>query len=77
MVLSLAAGGTAPTIQLQGSSDNVNWYTIGTTLAGTVGATVALSIVDAVMAKRIRVLVTTAGVGATLNYIEVTAKGEV
>ncbi|NDC55514.1 MAG: hypothetical protein EBZ69_01640, partial [Alphaproteobacteria bacterium] len=64
-------------IQLQGSSDGTNWYTIGTTLAGTVGATVALSIVSAVMAKRIRVLVTTAGVGATLNYIEVTAKGDV
>jgi hypothetical protein len=71
----MAAGGTAPVIQLQGSEDNANWYNIGTALTATVGQTTALSIADGSVPKFSRATVTTAGAGSTLNYIAIKAKG--
>jgi hypothetical protein len=68
-VLALAAGGTAPSIQLEGSDDNgVTWYAIGAALAGTVGSTVQLT-VNNVQSQLVRGRVSTAGTGATLTYL--------
>jgi hypothetical protein len=75
LIVNMAAGGTAPVIQLQGSEDNANWYNIGTALTATVGETTALSIADGSVPKFSRATVTTAGAGSTLNYIAIKAKG--
>lgn len=68
MVLNLSAGWTAPSIQLQWSDDNLNWYNIGTPLAWTVSGTVQ-STTGYVSPKFIRPIVSTAWVGATLGYL--------
>jgi hypothetical protein len=75
LIVNMAAGGTAPVIQLQGSEDNANWYNIGTALTATVGETTALSIADGSVPKFSRATVTTAGAGSTLNYVAIKAKG--
>jgi hypothetical protein len=75
LVINMAAGGTAPIIQLQGSEDSTNWYNIGTALTAAVGATTALSIADGSLPRFTRATVGTAGVGSTLGYIAIKAKG--
>jgi hypothetical protein len=75
LIVSMAAGGTAPVIQLQGSEDNTNWYNIGTALTATVGATTALSIADGSVPKFCKATVATAGAGSVLNYVAIKAKG--
>jgi hypothetical protein len=75
LVASMAAGGTGPSIDLQGSDDNSNWYKIGSSLTATAGATTYIDTGSAVvMPKWIRGLISSAGTGATLNYI--TLKGK-
>lgn len=60
---------TAPAFQIEGSDDNgASWYPIGAPLTGVVSSTVQLT-VNGVQAQRTRVRVSTAGVGATLNYL--------
>lgn len=64
---------TAPALQLQGTEDNgVSWYAIGTPLVAVSGATVQLTVSD-FNAERVRAIVTTAGAGATLNYVAIKA----
>ncbi len=75
LIVNMAASGTAPVIQLQGSEDNTNWYNIGTALTATVGSTTALSLADGSVPKFCRATVATAGAGSTLNYIAIKAKG--
>jgi len=75
LIVNMAAGGTAPVIQLQGSEDNTNWYNIGTALTATVGATTALSVADGSVPKFSRATVATAGAGSVLNYVAIKAKG--
>jgi len=74
LIVNMAAGGTAPVIQLQGSEDNTNWYNIGAALTATVGSTTAVSIADGSLPKFTRATVATTGTG-TLNYIAIKAKG--
>ena len=40
LLVTLAGGGTPGAMQLEGSDDNVNWYSIGTPLTLVTGATV-------------------------------------
>jgi hypothetical protein len=75
LIVNMAAGGTAPVIQLQGSEDNSNWYNIGTALTATVGAVTALSVADGSIPKFSRATVSTAGAGSVLNYVAIKAKG--
>jgi hypothetical protein len=75
LIVNMAAGGTAPVIQLQGSEDNTNWYNIGAALTATVGSTTAVSVADGSLPKFSRATVTTAGAGSTLNYVAIKAKG--
>jgi hypothetical protein len=74
LIVNMAAGGTAPVIQLQGSEDNTNWYNIGAALTATVGSTTAVSVADGSLPKFTRATVATTGTG-TLNYIAIKAKG--
>jgi len=65
---------TAPSITIQGSEDNANWYDLGTAIA-----TVANSTKEATYSLRnaafVRAIVTGAGSGATLGYISLKAFG--
>jgi len=69
LVVSMGAGGTAPTIQFRGSEDGTNFFNLGAAFTATVGATTSLGIDDGSLPKFIRAEVTAAGVGSTLNYI--------
>lgn len=69
LVLALGAGGTAPSVQIEGSDDNgQSWYSIGAPLAGVAGATVQLT-VNNVQTERTRARVSAAGTGAALSYV--------
>jgi hypothetical protein len=58
---------TAPALQIQGSDDNgVNWYSIGTPLTAVASSSVTVT-VNNVHSERIRAIVSTVGVGATLG----------
>ena len=69
LVVSMGAGGTAPTIQLRGSEDGTNFYNLGTAITPAVGETTSVGVDDGSLPKWIRAEVTVAGVGSTLNYI--------
>lgn len=72
LTLTLAAGGTPPAIQLQGSQDGVNWYNFGSPVTGVTGSTVFT--VGAALCKFVRGIITTAGTGATLTYVEISGR---
>jgi hypothetical protein len=60
---------TAPAIQLEGSDDNgVTWYGLGSPLTAVANTTVQTTIAPA-NSQLVRARVTTAGVGASLNYV--------
>jgi hypothetical protein len=62
---------TAPVIQLEGSDDlGVSWYSIGAALTAVASSTVQLTNAN-INAALIRARVSTAGSGATLNYIAI------
>jgi hypothetical protein len=77
---SSAAGATvAPVFTLEGSEDNSNWYQVGTT-AITITGTASTNSMNytppgGILPKFARLRVTTAGTGAVLNYVALTAKG--
>lgn len=60
---------TAPAFQLEGSEDNVNFYSIGSPLTGVANSTVVLATGTSASAKWIRARVSTGGSGATLGYV--------
>lgn len=62
---------TAAVFTLEGSMDNLNWYTIGTTMTPAANTTVSQTLTD--LSRFTRVRVSTAGVGQTLNYVDITA----
>ena len=66
--ISIGAATTPPTIQLQGSSDNVNWYDIGLSLNAVASSTVTTTI-QQINANFIRARVSSAGSGVTSNYV--------
>lgn len=64
---------TAPAFQIEGSDDNGGgWYSIGAPLTGVASSTVQLTVVD-INAALLRVRVSTAGSGATLNSLTLKA----
>jgi hypothetical protein len=75
VIVSMAAGGTGPTIQVQGSEDGTNWYSIGSTFVATAGTTTAFGIADGTLPKLLRASVSAAGTGSTLNYVVLKCKG--
>ena len=75
LYVNLGAATTAPVIQLEGSEDNLNFYSIaGTALTTTANLTVYQSTPNALV-KFVRARVSTAGSAATLGYIEIKALG--
>jgi hypothetical protein len=70
LVLKMAAiTTTAPALQLQGSDDGgLSWYALGAALAGVANNSVQLT-VQGVQADQVRAIVTTGGVGATLDHV--------
>ena len=72
MVISLGAGGTAPTIQLQCSFDGLNWVNVGAVLQGIVGETDSLSVRNTPY-PFVRGNVTIAGSSSVLNYFFIRA----
>lgn len=72
LVLNLGSVTTAPVIQLEGSEDNINWYTIGTTLTGVANSTVQLT-VNSISATYTRARVSTAGTAVTIGYVGIKA----
>lgn len=68
LVASILTATTAPTLQLEGSIDNGStWFNLGTTLTTLASSTVELTF--PLNADLVRVKVSSAGSGATLNYI--------
>lgn len=62
---------TAPALQLQASEDGgVSWFNIGTPLTAVANSVVQSTLVD-VNYELVRAIVTTAGIGATLNYVAI------
>lgn len=59
---------TAPAIQLQGSDDGANWYSISATLTAQASTSVQLTVAS-IACRWVRAIVTTAGVGVTSNFI--------
>lgn len=68
----LGAATTAPVLQLQGSEDGVNWYTIGSNFTPTASST-TLAVFKDVMPKFARVSVATAGATVTAGYVSIKA----
>lgn len=74
LMMTLNSGGTTmPTVRLQGSDDNINWYALSATVLGVVSSTVSVASTVNINARYVRAIVTTAGVGSTL--INVNIKG--
>lgn len=63
---------TAPTLQLEGSEDGLNWYAIGAPLVGVANSTVELSVADR-SPTYLRARVSAAGVGVTPGYVSLKA----
>lgn len=63
---------TAPAIQLEGSEDGINFYTIGTPLTAVANSTVEFTAIDK-SSTYTRARVSTAGVGVTAGYISIKA----
>ena len=72
VIVSLGATTTAPVLQLQGSEDGTNWYTIGANFTPTAAANVSFVFQD-IMPRFCRVSVATAGASVTLNHISIKA----
>jgi len=68
LVIALGAATTPPAIQLEGSDDNTNFYSIGSPLTGVASSAVQLT-VNNIQTKFLRARVSTAGATVTANYI--------
>jgi len=75
LLVTLAGGGTPGAMQLEGSDDNVNWYSIGTPLTLVTGATVHSHPNQFHMVRWVRARVSTAGTGTTLGHVTIRATG--
>lgn len=73
LVASVGAATTPPTLQLEGTVDNgASWFPIGSPLV-TVASSVVQTTVASMNADSYRARVSSAGSGATLNYIQLRA----
>lgn len=68
--VQMGAATTAPVLQLQGSEDGTNWYTIGSNFTPTASATNTF-IFEKIIPKFVRVSVATAGATVTAGYITI------
>jgi hypothetical protein len=76
LAVTMNAGGTAPVFQLLGSNNNLNFYDIpSTALTATVGASVQVVSSSQALPKFIKAVTSTAGVGSSLSFLCITAKG--
>jgi hypothetical protein len=76
LLVTMAGGGTPGAMQLEGSDDNVNWYSIGTPLTLVTGATVHNHPNQLHMVRWVRARVSTAGTGTTLGHVTIRASGD-
>jgi len=72
VISSGAVTTSAATFTIEGSMDNLIWYSVGTTMSPAAN-TAASQTIARELSRFIRVKVTTAGVGQTLNYVDITA----
>lgn len=72
LVVSLGVATTAPTIQLEGSEDGINWYVMGSSLLGVANKTVQLT-VNNLSATYSRARVSTVGSAVTIGYVAIKA----
>ena len=75
MTVSMNAGGSDPSYQLEGSEDAVNWFTIGSALSCPVGTTVSQSYPSQALPEFLAVNCTVAGAASSLNYVCLRARG--
>jgi hypothetical protein len=76
LAVTMNAGGTSPIFKLEGSNDNLNWYSVpSTTLTATVGASVQVVSAAQSLPKFIRGITSTAGVGSSLFCLCITGRG--
>lgn len=75
LTLNLGAATTPPQLQIQGSEDGTNWYTMnGTALVGVASSTV-IQISKDYLPKFVRGIVSTAGATVTPGYVSIKAVG--
>ena len=74
MVSMGAVTTTAPVMQVQISPDNSSWVQVGSTIT-TGASTNTFFQVSGVQANFVRLIVSTAGTGATLNFVFIKAMG--
>jgi len=68
LVINLGTASTPPALQLEGSDDNANWYSLGAPLTGVASSTVQLTVVD-VCPRFLRARVSTVGVTVVAGYV--------
>lgn len=68
MVVTSSAGCSAGAVQMQGSLDNVSWYSLGTAVSTTTASTVFTPVVTTTTPFRfVRALITTTITGGTIS----------
>jgi len=74
VMVSMGAATSAPIMQVQISPDNSSWVQVGSNIT-TVASTNTFFQAAGVQANFVRLIVSTAGTGATLNYVFIKAMG--
>lgn len=70
LIVNLGAADVVPSFQLQGSENNIDWYNIGTPLAGVASSTVSSTFSD-MQSPFLRAMTSTAGTAVTLGYVQI------
>jgi hypothetical protein len=74
MSVTTSAGVSAGSVQLQGSLDNVNWYSLGSAVSTTAASTTTQVTVTSALSRYVRANVATAITGGTVT-VSVGASG--
>jgi hypothetical protein len=69
MTLNIGTATTAPAVQMEGSSNGIDWYNLGAPLQGVASSTVSLLVTD-IVSKFTRAKVSTAGAAVVAGYLE-------
>jgi hypothetical protein len=75
LIVALAAGGTPGAIQMEGSDNNIDWFSVGTATSLVAGGVVNIHPNQLHMVRWIRARVSTAGTGTTLSYLTIRCTG--
>jgi hypothetical protein len=76
LAVTMNAGGTAPVIKMQGSEDSLNWYDLPSmSVTAAVGAVTQIMSNATAMPRFVRSIVATAGVGASLESVDMKGRG--